>query len=64
VYLRYRLDEWIGRICRLLDWHGVILLNEKQRLMVNVPVELNRAVPAVIAVPNSTDGSGKPNEQS
>jgi hypothetical protein len=51
VFLRYRLDEWIGRIRRLLEWHGVVLLNEKERLMVNVPAESSRPVQVTIAVP-------------
>ncbi len=54
VYLRYRLDQWIARIRRLLDWHGVILLTETERLMVNVPDALDRPVQVMIAVPRSS----------
>jgi hypothetical protein len=54
VFLRLRLDQWIGRIRRLLEWHGVILLNEKERLMVNVPADLNQPVQVMVAVPSPT----------
>ncbi len=56
VFLRLRLDQWIGRIRRLLEWHGVMLLHETERLVVNVPGDASSVVQVLIAVPGSWGG--------
>ncbi|MCU1383238.1 MAG: hypothetical protein JWL71_1935 [Acidobacteria bacterium] len=54
VYLRLRLDQWLGRIRRLLEWRGVMLLHETERLIINIASQPTEAVQCLIAGPSPT----------